>query len=118
LAQRYGVRLPDDFRDYLVHSGPANDFGFDQNFTTWWSPARIRNIVEEYEHPIRNEVIATDAAKYLFFADHAIWCWAWQSRAAKTKIGSSSSQAMTDSWQTALRSSCIVTSMISCKSHR
>ena len=22
-------------------------------------------------------MIAKDAAKYLFFADYAIWCWAW-----------------------------------------
>src|SRR5215475_7382671 len=77
LERKYGVQLPDGFRDYLIHSSPTNDFAFDQNFTTWWSLDRIRNIVEEYEHPIRNEVIARDAARYLLFADYSIWCWAW-----------------------------------------
>jgi hypothetical protein len=45
--------------------------------TTWWSLDRIKNVANEYEHPIRNAVIARDAAKYLFFADYSIWCWAW-----------------------------------------
>jgi hypothetical protein len=64
LARKYGVQLPDEFRDYLIHAGPTNDLAFDQNMTTWWSLDRIKKVVDEYEHPIRNAVIARDAGKY------------------------------------------------------
>jgi hypothetical protein len=45
--------------------------------TTWWSLDRIKNIVDEYPDKINDETIGRDAAKYLFFADYSIWCWAW-----------------------------------------
>jgi hypothetical protein len=77
LAGKYGVRLPDEFRDYLIHSSPANDFGRDQNMITWWSLDRVKSIPDGYQHPIRNEMIARNAAKYLFFADYLIWSSAW-----------------------------------------
>jgi hypothetical protein len=77
LERTYGVRLPDDFKAYLIHCCPAIDDSFDQNITTWWPLGRIKNIPEEYRHPIGHEVIARDATKYLFFADYCIWCWAW-----------------------------------------
>lgn len=77
LEQRYGVRFPDDFRDYLLHSCPKDDFGCDEMMTTWWPLHRLKNIIEEYEHKFTDTTIAKDAAKYIFFADYSIWCWAW-----------------------------------------
>jgi hypothetical protein len=38
---------------------------------------RIKNIPEVYPHEIKNDRVARDASKYLFFADYMIWCWAW-----------------------------------------
>ena len=77
LEQRYGVRFPDDFRDYLLHSCPKDDFFCEETMTTWWPLHRLKNIVEEYEHKVPDTTIAKDAAKYIFFADYLIWCWAW-----------------------------------------
>ena len=77
LEQRYDVRLPADFRDYLVHSCPKDETAGVDWPTSWWQLDRIRNIPDEYEHPIADDVIARDAEKYIFFADFAIWCWAW-----------------------------------------
>ena len=50
---------------------------WDSNNTTWWHFERIRNITEEYEHKVSNPEIANHQSQYLFFADYAIWCWAW-----------------------------------------
>jgi hypothetical protein len=77
LEQKYGIRLPDDFRDYLVHSCPTDDWPSDNNMICWWPLACIKNIVDECERRITNDTIARDAARYLFFADYSIWCWAW-----------------------------------------
>lgn len=76
LEQRYGVRFPDDFRDYLLHSCPKDDLGYDE-MTTWWPLDRLKNLVEEYEHKVTDPTIVKGAAKYIFFADYSIWCWAW-----------------------------------------
>jgi hypothetical protein len=76
LEQKYGLRLPDDFRDYLLHACPANE-NWDNDLIGWWSIDRIKNIVDEHPHKIKDETIERDAAKYLFFADYCIWCWAW-----------------------------------------
>jgi hypothetical protein len=75
LERKYGIRLPDDFRDYLLYSCPVGE-NWDDNFVGWWPLDRIKNIVDEYPHKVTDE-IARDAAKYLFFADYSIWCWAW-----------------------------------------
>jgi hypothetical protein len=78
LERTYGVKLPDEFRDYLIYSSPADGYScVDQNMTSWWPLDRIKSIVDEYPHPVHIEGIAREAAKYLFFADYAIWCWAW-----------------------------------------
>jgi hypothetical protein len=87
LEKRYGICLPEDFRDYLLHSCPKDEFSNWDDGTSWWSFDRIKNIPEELAHiadfsvggetKITDEVIARDAAKYIFFADYAIWCMAW-----------------------------------------
>jgi hypothetical protein len=76
LERNYDVRLPKDFREYLLQSCPSNE-NWDQEGTFWWPFDRIKNIPEEYAHEIKNDRVARDAAKYLFFADYMIWCWAW-----------------------------------------
>lgn len=76
LESRYRLTLPDDFRAYLGHAAPAEDF-WDDNDVIWWSPGRIRNIPDEYEHDLADPAIAREAETYLFFADYMIWCWAW-----------------------------------------
>ena len=76
LESRFGLRLPDDFRLFLLHAAPTEDYWDDED-VIWWSPGRIRNIPQEYEHPINNAEIASEADRYLFFADYMIWCWAW-----------------------------------------
>ena len=80
LEARYGLRLPDDFRDYLLHSCPRGEWTeWDESLIIWWGLSKIRNIPEEYDHwtTIKNPNVLADAAKYLFFADYCIWCWAW-----------------------------------------
>ena len=43
----------------------------------WWSVDHVRNISDEYQHPISDAELAAEAASYLFFADYMIWSWAW-----------------------------------------
>jgi hypothetical protein len=76
LESRYGVALPEDFRTYLTSAAPAEDFGDDHD-VTWWSPGRVRNIPDEYEHPIGDPAIAREADACLFFADFLLWASAW-----------------------------------------
>lgn len=76
LEQRYQVRLPEDFRNYLLTICPVGD-DWDEHDTFWWPLGRIRNIPEEYGHEISNPRIAAAADRCLFFADYSIWCWAW-----------------------------------------
>jgi len=77
LEARYRIRFPDDFRDYLHHSCPKDDFCVD-GMTAWWPFERLKNIPEEYDVlSITDAIIAKDAAKHVFFADYSIWCWAW-----------------------------------------
>jgi hypothetical protein len=77
LEQKYHVRLPEDFRDYLLHSCPSSENNWDSESTCWWPLGRIKNIPEEYKHEISNPAVAGDASKYIFFADYCMWCWAW-----------------------------------------
>jgi SMI1 / KNR4 family (SUKH-1) len=78
LKARYGIRLPDDFRDYLLHACPKEESeNMDDEGTAWWPLDRLLNIPDEYPHTITDPAIAKNAAKYVFFADYMIWCWAW-----------------------------------------
>jgi len=76
LESDYGVALPEDFRAYLTKAAPAADF-CDDNDVNWWSPGRITNLPDEYEHPVANPAVAGEAEAYLFFADYLIWASAW-----------------------------------------
>jgi hypothetical protein len=77
LETRYGVTLPEGFRDYLLLSSPTDESAYDASFCLWWPLHRIRNLPEEYPHPVHNSAVTRDASRYLFFADHSIWAWAW-----------------------------------------
>lgn len=76
IETRYGVELPEDFRAYLRLACPAAD-AMDQQNVEWWIPERIKNIPDEYENHLDNASVRDEPHTYLFFADMAIWCWAW-----------------------------------------
>lgn len=86
LEASYGIRFPDDFRDYLLHSCPKDDSAFDEN-TTWWPLNRLKNINEEYEHKINSTEIAKDAAKYIFSLTTRSGVGRGRLVAAATRIG-------------------------------
>jgi hypothetical protein len=76
LEDRYRLRLPEDFRRYLLEAAPSEDL-WDDGDATWWSLGRVKNIPDEHEHAVSDLDIAGEAASCLFFADYLIWCWAW-----------------------------------------
>jgi hypothetical protein len=76
IEQRYEIKLPEDFRTYLLLCAPK-EFFCDAGNTDWWSPERLKNIPDEYAHPITNSKIAANARSYIFFADYLIWSHAW-----------------------------------------
>ena len=48
IERRYQIRLPDDFRAYLIEAAPKTDY-WDREDVIWWSPDRIKNVLAEYE---------------------------------------------------------------------
>jgi hypothetical protein len=76
VEQKYDVKLPEDFREYLLYCCPAGE-NWDDKLTDWWSLDRIKNIPHEHQHKIANDLVSQDARRYLFFADYSIWCAAW-----------------------------------------
>ena len=77
LETRFAVRLPDDFRDYLLKAMPRAGLPIDKNLTTWWEVSRIAS-----EQTMNGEALIVDGDpanphRYLLFADHMIWAWAW-----------------------------------------
>jgi hypothetical protein len=75
LEARYGVALPADFRQYLAVGVPTAE-NWDAEDGNWWPTERIKNIPDEYEHPV-SAVVARSSAKHLVFLDYNIWSWAW-----------------------------------------
>lgn len=77
LERHYDLRLPADFRAYLVHAcATLDDGGQMDDSTAWWGLERIRSMVEECDDQAPTP-LAADPRKTLLFADHLIWCWAW-----------------------------------------
>ena len=69
IEKEFGIKLPDDFRKYLLNVCPNPHGGeMDDNYASWWSLKRIKS--EGIENPFRGP-------DYLIFADHCIWAWAW-----------------------------------------
>lgn len=75
LEDYYGIVLPADFREYLSYSVPATE-NWDAEDGNWWPIERIKNIPEEYVHPV-SDPVARNASKHLIFLDYSIWSWAW-----------------------------------------
>ena len=103
LEARYGITLPEEFRDYLSCASPKDEFCVDQ-FTAWWPIERIRSIPQECGD-IENPAVAANAGNYLFFADFAVWCYAWaincghdEHRGRVVVIGSSDDRFVADSF--------------------
>ncbi|KQN40603.1 hypothetical protein ASG37_02105 [Sphingomonas sp. Leaf407] len=76
LERRYDIVLPPDFRAYLTNAIPSREEEMDAGMGTWWHLDRIRNLPDEYEHPV-GPVISDGGRPWLFFVDHLIWSWAW-----------------------------------------
>lgn len=80
LEQRYGIRLPTDFRAYLNDHAPTTDW-WDITLLVWWAPERIKSLRDECkgETPAEqlNPVIEDEAGHYLVFADYLDWCYAY-----------------------------------------
>jgi hypothetical protein len=77
LEARVGVRLPDDFKAYLLAIAPSGQHVLDDNLIGWWNVSEIKSIPEEYPHDLKNPTIAENPGVFLFFADYCMWCWAW-----------------------------------------
>jgi hypothetical protein len=77
LEARVGVRLPDDFRTYLLTSAPNSQHLLDDNMVGWWNAGEIKSVPEEYPHDLKDPVVAEAPHHFLFFADYCMWCWAW-----------------------------------------
>lgn len=46
----------------------------------WWGFDQIKNIPDEdasSTYPGHEPTIWANVAKYLYFADYMVWCWAW-----------------------------------------
>lgn len=79
LEAKYGVQLPDDFREYLLNASPRagmDVFYAHENHTDWWEVGQVKSAPEEGEE-INDPVILQSADRYLYFADYISWCWAW-----------------------------------------
>ena len=69
--RRYGVRLPMEFRSYLLTVNGMGERGTcDDDFFSFWSLADVITIAEEF--PDRCSGFP-DASHYFMFADHSIW---------------------------------------------
>jgi len=78
LEAKYALRLPDDFRAYLLKGCPAeSNLDWDNACTEWWELSRIKTLRDEYEHGVENSALRGFEDRYIFFADAFIWCWAW-----------------------------------------
>jgi hypothetical protein len=75
LEEKYCVRFPTDFREYLRHSCPQHEENWDAMGTYWWPAAQIKNSLD-YCYPIGGGV-AVDPAKCIFFADYLAECQCW-----------------------------------------
>lgn len=82
LEERYSLRLPDDFRNYLMATMPEGK-EWDAEGTRWFPLADIKSLREECaDWDTRS---ALDSDKLLVFADYLIWCYAWAIDCSETE---------------------------------
>ena len=73
----YGISIPEDFRLYLLTTAPSGYY-MDEFSTTWWTLDDIKNIPDECGESAHGDpVVVAEEGRYLVFADHLIWCYAW-----------------------------------------
>ena len=77
LEARFEVRLPEDFRAYLLNAVPRSGESMDDNLVTWWEISRIASEQTIDGQPITVDGETANTHKYLIFADYMIWSWAW-----------------------------------------
>ena len=79
LEDRYTLRLPEDFRSYLLYAAPAT-LWMDDIGTQWWAARDIKSIADECPEGSPGKLnadIERESAQYLVFADYLMWCYAW-----------------------------------------
>lgn len=79
LEGRYSLRLPEDFRSYLLYAAPATIW-MDDIGTQWWAAKEIKSIPDECPDGSPGKLnadIERESAQYLVFADYLMWCYAW-----------------------------------------
>ena len=80
LEAKYDIRLPEDFKAYLVEGSPAEEAMRGRGFSLW-APERIKSMPDEChsETPLDqiNPVIQVEANRYLVFSDFLVWCYAY-----------------------------------------
>jgi hypothetical protein len=79
LEDRYSIRLPDEFRSYLLNAAPRITY-IDDIGTQWWAADEIKSIPDECPDgpPGKvNDEIEREKHAYLIFSDYLIWCYAW-----------------------------------------
>lgn len=79
LERRYRVKLPPDFRAYLLHAAPVEEL-FDDHLTAWWPIGRINTVSQvwgEWPEGDRKSPVARETGSWLVFADGMIMAWAW-----------------------------------------
>jgi len=75
--QRHGVRLPADFREYLMTAdGTAPPHDTDSEGFSFWPLTKICPVPESSESAGR----FPDAGAYFIFADYLQWSWAYAIR--------------------------------------
>lgn len=70
LEQRYGLRLPEEFRDYLLHAAPGAPY-MDDDLIQWWSIAEVKNVPDECGKTPPGQInpaIEAEAGSYLMLA--------------------------------------------------
>ncbi|MDG2534321.1 SMI1/KNR4 family protein [Sphingomonas sp. HITSZ_GF] len=74
LEVRYALRLPDDFRAYLMATMPQGN-EWDDEGTRWFPLADIKSLGDETTSWETKSTLDND--KLLVFADFLMWCYAW-----------------------------------------
>ena len=78
LENRYQIRMPDDFRAYVVRSAPRTDWMHESGIILW-QPDRLQSLIDvcgpaTAEHRGSNKAIEVESGQYVVFADYLDWC--------------------------------------------
>ena len=80
LEEKYSIKLPPSFREYLLGACPIGEDQWDPEVTTWWNIDRIKSLEEELDGTdfFKNDpAFVGELGHYIVFADHMMWSWAW-----------------------------------------